>query len=153
MISYCLASRPIEGGEVEGDQVVSELRSELWEKELKLTDIRLEALGSAHRLEQLQDAMNNMQVCSKFRYSPNFSSCCHVFFFYYWNVLVRLLSTKQRIKEWKMSRIPKREKNCHAEVVIYFRTQTMINVRKSVLIILCCCKNLVSYIFWTSRGQ
>lgn len=46
------------------DKVVSELRTELWEKELKLTDIRLEALGSAHRLEQLQDAMNNMQVCS-----------------------------------------------------------------------------------------
>lgn len=43
---------------------MSELRTELWEKELKLTDIRLEALGSAHRLEQLQDAMNNMQVCS-----------------------------------------------------------------------------------------
>lgn len=46
------------------DKVVSELRTELWEKELKLTDIRLEALGSAHRLEQLQDAMSNMQVCS-----------------------------------------------------------------------------------------
>ncbi|CAF94367.1 unnamed protein product, partial [Tetraodon nigroviridis] len=51
----------VEGGEVADDKVVSELRTELWEKELKLTDIRLEALGSAHRLEQLQDAMNNMQ--------------------------------------------------------------------------------------------
>lgn len=50
--------------EVADDKVVSELRTELWEKQLKLTDIRLEALGSAHRLEQLQDAMNNMQVCS-----------------------------------------------------------------------------------------
>lgn len=48
---------------VADDKVVSELRTELLEKELKLTDIRLEALGSAHRLEQLQDAMNNMQVC------------------------------------------------------------------------------------------
>uniref|UniRef100_H2S058 Neuron navigator 1 n=1 Tax=Takifugu rubripes TaxID=31033 RepID=H2S058_TAKRU len=46
---------------VADDKVVSELRTELWEKELKLTDIRLEALGSAHHLEQLQDAMNNMQ--------------------------------------------------------------------------------------------
>lgn len=45
------------------DTVVTELRSELWEKERKLTDIRLEALGSAHRLEQLQEAMSNMQVC------------------------------------------------------------------------------------------
>uniref|UniRef100_A0A671SGI6 Neuron navigator 1 n=1 Tax=Sinocyclocheilus anshuiensis TaxID=1608454 RepID=A0A671SGI6_9TELE len=42
---------------------VSELRSELWEKERKLTDIRLEALSSAHQLEQLQEAMTNMQVC------------------------------------------------------------------------------------------
>ncbi|KAM4609793.1 neuron navigator 1-like [Polymixia lowei] len=43
------------------EQVVSELRSELWEKERKLTDIRLEALSSAHQLEQLREAMNNMQ--------------------------------------------------------------------------------------------
>uniref|UniRef100_A0A3Q3RPY2 Neuron navigator 1b n=1 Tax=Mastacembelus armatus TaxID=205130 RepID=A0A3Q3RPY2_9TELE len=50
-----------EGGEVVDDKVVSELRTELWEKERKLTDIRLEALSSAHQLEQLQDAMNNMQ--------------------------------------------------------------------------------------------
>ncbi|CAL9704560.1 unnamed protein product [Knipowitschia caucasica] len=47
-----------EGGE---EKVVSDLRSELWEKERKLTDIRLEALSSAHHLEQLQDAMTNMQ--------------------------------------------------------------------------------------------
>lgn len=45
------------------DKVVTELRSELWEKERKLTDIRLEALSSAHRLEQLQEAMSSMQVC------------------------------------------------------------------------------------------
>uniref|UniRef100_A0A673JBJ1 Neuron navigator 1 n=1 Tax=Sinocyclocheilus rhinocerous TaxID=307959 RepID=A0A673JBJ1_9TELE len=45
------------------EKVVSELRSELWEKERKLTDIRLEALSSAHQLEQLQEAMTNMQVC------------------------------------------------------------------------------------------
>lgn len=64
MIFGFLAFRLIEEGEEADDKVVSELRTELWEKELKLTDIRLEALGSAHRLEQLQDAMNNMQVCS-----------------------------------------------------------------------------------------
>ncbi|XP_026188120.1 neuron navigator 1 isoform X3 [Mastacembelus armatus] len=40
---------------------VSELRLELWEKERELTDIRLEALNSAHQLEQLREAMNNMQ--------------------------------------------------------------------------------------------
>ncbi|XP_051961511.1 neuron navigator 1-like isoform X1 [Xyrauchen texanus] len=44
------------------EHVVSELRSELWEKEMKLTDIRLEALSSAHQLEQLRDTMNNMQM-------------------------------------------------------------------------------------------
>ncbi|XP_068072951.2 neuron navigator 1 isoform X2 [Danio rerio] len=48
--------------ETESDEkVVSELRSELWEKEMKLTDIRLEALNSAHQLEQLREAMNSMQ--------------------------------------------------------------------------------------------
>ena len=41
---------------------MSELRSELWEKEMKLTDIRLEALNSAHQLEQLRETMHNMQV-------------------------------------------------------------------------------------------
>lgn len=46
------------------EKVVTELRSELWEKERKLTDIRLEALNSAHQLEQLQEAMTNMQVWS-----------------------------------------------------------------------------------------
>ncbi|XP_055016868.1 neuron navigator 1 [Boleophthalmus pectinirostris] len=50
-----------EGGEGVEEKVVSELRSELWEKERKLTDIRLEALSSAHQLEQLQEAMTNMQ--------------------------------------------------------------------------------------------
>ncbi|KAG9352824.1 hypothetical protein JZ751_017400 [Albula glossodonta] len=58
------ASVIFEGGEeAENDEkVVSDLRSELWEKERKLTDIRLEALSSAHQLEQLQEAMTNMQM-------------------------------------------------------------------------------------------
>ncbi|XP_077429261.1 neuron navigator 1 isoform X1 [Vanacampus margaritifer] len=50
-----------EGSEAADDKVVSDLRSELWEKERKLTDIRLEALTSAHQLEQLQETMTNMQ--------------------------------------------------------------------------------------------
>ncbi|KAM7402483.1 hypothetical protein PAMP_017719 [Pampus punctatissimus] len=50
-----------EEGDVGDEKVVSELRSELWEKERKLTDIRLEALSSAHQLEQLQETMTNMQ--------------------------------------------------------------------------------------------
>ncbi|XP_061741313.1 neuron navigator 1 isoform X2 [Nerophis ophidion] len=50
-----------EDGEPGDDKVVSNLRSELWEKERKLTDIRLEALSSAHQLEQLQETMTSMQ--------------------------------------------------------------------------------------------
>ncbi|XP_042074947.1 neuron navigator 1 isoform X2 [Haplochromis burtoni] len=55
------SSRLSEGSEAGDDKVVTDLRSELWEKERKLTDIRLEALSSAHQLEHLQEAMNNMQ--------------------------------------------------------------------------------------------
>ncbi|XP_074496617.1 neuron navigator 1 isoform X14 [Sebastes fasciatus] len=47
--------------EVGDDKVVTELRTELWEKERKLTDVRLEALSSASQLEQLQEAMTDMQ--------------------------------------------------------------------------------------------
>lgn len=45
-------------------ETVMQLRSELREKEMKLTDIRLEALSSAHQLDQLREAMNRMQVCA-----------------------------------------------------------------------------------------
>nr|XP_004547602.1 neuron navigator 1 isoform X2 [Maylandia zebra] len=55
------SSRLSEGSEAGDDKVVTDLRTELWEKERKLTDIRLEALSSAHQLEHLQEAMNNMQ--------------------------------------------------------------------------------------------
>uniref|UniRef100_A0A3Q3W4Z0 AAA+ ATPase domain-containing protein n=1 Tax=Mola mola TaxID=94237 RepID=A0A3Q3W4Z0_MOLML len=60
---HLLPSRLMESTE-EGEHeetAVSELRSELWLKERELTDIRLEALSSAHHLEQLQEAMNHMQ--------------------------------------------------------------------------------------------
>ncbi|KAJ8413043.1 hypothetical protein AAFF_G00106250 [Aldrovandia affinis] len=43
-------------------ETVMQLRSELRDKEMKLTDIRLEALSSAHQLDQLREAMNRMQV-------------------------------------------------------------------------------------------
>ncbi|XP_044144140.1 neuron navigator 1 isoform X3 [Bufo gargarizans] len=49
-------------GEEPEKREVSKLRSELWEKEMKLTDIRLEALNSAHQLEQLRETMHNMQL-------------------------------------------------------------------------------------------
>ncbi|MBN3305319.1 NAV2 protein, partial [Amia calva] len=42
-------------------ETIMQLRSELRDKEMKLTDIRLEALSSAHQLDQLREAMNRMQ--------------------------------------------------------------------------------------------
>uniref|UniRef100_A0A4W3JBI9 Neuron navigator 3 n=1 Tax=Callorhinchus milii TaxID=7868 RepID=A0A4W3JBI9_CALMI len=48
---------------IEGEaETIMQLRSELREKEMKLTDIRLEALSSAHQLDQLREAMNRMQT-------------------------------------------------------------------------------------------
>uniref|UniRef100_A0A8C4WWI8 AAA+ ATPase domain-containing protein n=1 Tax=Eptatretus burgeri TaxID=7764 RepID=A0A8C4WWI8_EPTBU len=46
---------------VEGSTIVR-LRGELRSKELKLTDVRLEALGSAHQLDQLHQLMSSMQM-------------------------------------------------------------------------------------------
>ncbi|XP_055079101.1 neuron navigator 1 isoform X1 [Periophthalmus magnuspinnatus] len=59
----CVINEAAEEGEEEEEEerMVSDLRSELWDKERELTDIRLEALNSAHQLEQLREAMNNMQ--------------------------------------------------------------------------------------------
>ncbi|PIO30283.1 hypothetical protein AB205_0097850, partial [Aquarana catesbeiana] len=42
-------------------EIILQLKGELREKELKLTDIRLEALSSAHHLDQIREAMNRMQ--------------------------------------------------------------------------------------------
>ncbi|XP_075044532.1 neuron navigator 2 isoform X2 [Mixophyes fleayi] len=47
--------------ENEADSVL-QLRNELRDKEMKLTDIRLEALSSAHQLDTLREAMNRMQT-------------------------------------------------------------------------------------------
>jgi len=44
------------------DECVVQLEQQLHEKDMKLTDIRLEALSSAHQLEQLRDTMNRMKV-------------------------------------------------------------------------------------------
>uniref|UniRef100_A0A8B9KM87 Neuron navigator 2b n=1 Tax=Astyanax mexicanus TaxID=7994 RepID=A0A8B9KM87_ASTMX len=43
-------------------ETVMQLRSELRDKEMKLTDIRLEALSSAHQLDQFRESMNRMQL-------------------------------------------------------------------------------------------
>ena len=46
----------------EADKSVLDLQYQLHEKDMKLTDIRLEALSSAHQLEQLRETMNKMKV-------------------------------------------------------------------------------------------
>ena len=48
--------------EGEDSVTIMELRKALRDKDMKLTDIRLEALSSAHQLEQLREAMNKMKV-------------------------------------------------------------------------------------------
>ncbi|KAH0620829.1 hypothetical protein JD844_021636 [Phrynosoma platyrhinos] len=53
LISECIDSEA---------ETVMQLRNELRDKEMKLTDIRLEALSSAHQLDQLREAMNRMQI-------------------------------------------------------------------------------------------
>ncbi|KAH8410091.1 hypothetical protein KR009_005833 [Drosophila setifemur] len=53
-------AKPIDSIEQE-EQVVEDLKKQLREKDLVLTDIRLEALSSASQLESLKDMMNKMR--------------------------------------------------------------------------------------------
>lgn len=46
--------------------MVEDLKKQLREKDLVLTDIRLEALSSAHQLESLKDTVIRMRVCIHF---------------------------------------------------------------------------------------
>ncbi|XP_053364309.1 neuron navigator 3 isoform X3 [Clarias gariepinus] len=59
-VVYKHRSRLCECTEAEAE-IILQLKNELREKELKLTDIRLEALSSAHHLDQIREAMNRMQ--------------------------------------------------------------------------------------------
>ncbi|CAI9589153.1 unnamed protein product, partial [Staurois parvus] len=59
-VTYKHRSRICECTEAEAE-IILQLKGELREKELKLTDIRLEALSSAHHLDQIREAMNRMQ--------------------------------------------------------------------------------------------
>lgn len=44
------------------ESTVLALQKQLHEKDLRLTDIQLEALSSAHQLQQLQGTINRMKV-------------------------------------------------------------------------------------------
>lgn len=50
-------------------QEVAELQKQLREKDLVLTDIRLEALSSAHQLESLKDTVMKMRVSTIINFS------------------------------------------------------------------------------------
>lgn len=58
-------------------ETVMQLRSDLRDKEMKLTDIRLEALSSAHQLDQLRESMNRMQVSI---FLTTFLICSYTYF-------------------------------------------------------------------------
>ena len=64
---------------VSAELIVARLQQQLREKELKLTDIQLEALTSAHQLDHLRDAMNRMQV------SPLYT--CFSVYLYSWQCI------------------------------------------------------------------
>jgi len=55
-------AKPIDAIEQEDQQVVEDLKKQLREKDLVLTDIRLEALSSASQLESLKEMMNKMRA-------------------------------------------------------------------------------------------
>lgn len=55
------------------DEDVNELKKQLREKDLVLTDIRLEALSSAHQLESLKDTVIKMRVNNKLCQMPQLS--------------------------------------------------------------------------------
>lgn len=47
--------------DIEGNPIVEDLKKQLREKDLVLTDIRLEALSSASQLESLKDTVSKMR--------------------------------------------------------------------------------------------
>lgn len=54
-------AKPIDAIEEENNPIVDDLRKQLREKDLVLTDIRLEALSSASQLESLKETVNKMR--------------------------------------------------------------------------------------------
>jgi len=49
--------------DVDDDGSIRCLQQQLRDKDLRLTDVRLEALTSAHRLHQMQDAVKRLKAC------------------------------------------------------------------------------------------
>ena len=59
-VELCVVSS--EEASVNADELISRLNEQLHEKDMKLTDVRLEALSSAHQLEQLREMLSRMKV-------------------------------------------------------------------------------------------
>ncbi|XP_064600573.1 neuron navigator 2-like isoform X4 [Liolophura sinensis] len=62
--NHMVGGSPLKGSQSmveEGTSSVTDLKKQLREKDMKLTDIRLEALTSAHQLEQLKETMSKMK--------------------------------------------------------------------------------------------
>lgn len=54
-------AKPCDALDIEGNPIVEDLKKQLREKDLVLTDIRLEALSSASQLESLKDTVSKMR--------------------------------------------------------------------------------------------
>jgi len=52
------------------EELISRLNEQLHEKDMKLTDVRLEALSSAHQREQLREMLSRMKVRRLHRVAP-----------------------------------------------------------------------------------
>lgn len=61
MMAVVENAKPIDAIEEENNPIVEDLKKQLREKDLVLTDIRLEALSSASQLENLKDTVNQMR--------------------------------------------------------------------------------------------
>lgn len=61
MVTVIEDANPVDALDGEGNPLVDELKKQLREKELVLTDIRLEALSSASQLENLKDTVMKMR--------------------------------------------------------------------------------------------
>lgn len=62
MVTVIENAKPVDAVDVDGNLLVADLKKQLREKDLVLTDIRLEALSSASQLESLKDTVMKMRA-------------------------------------------------------------------------------------------
>jgi len=69
LVVVCKQSLPTMSINDVDDDGINSLQQQLREKELRLTDVQLEALSSAHRLQQMQDAVKLLKACHDYTYN------------------------------------------------------------------------------------